>query len=71
MSTTTNTETFVVKIPARSDWSYKDYKFHLADAFVGAGVDYKSITNLAKFESGRAASKKAAKVRKRAKRASA
>jgi hypothetical protein len=71
MSTTSSTETFVVKIPAKSDWSYKDYKFHLADALLGAGVDYASITNLAKFESGRAASKKAAKVRKRAKRASA
>jgi hypothetical protein len=71
MSTTNSTETFVVKIPARSDWSYKDYKFHLADALLGAGVNYASITNLAKFESGRAASKKAAKVRKRAKRASA
>jgi hypothetical protein len=70
MSTTT-TETFVIKIPAQPDWSYKDYKFHIANALSDAFVDYKSITNLAKFESGRAASKKAAKVRKRAKRASA
>jgi uncharacterized protein YbjT (DUF2867 family) len=70
MSTTT-TETFVVKIPAQPDWSYKDYKFHIEDALMASGVGYKSITNLAKFESGRAASKKAAESRKRAKRASA
>jgi hypothetical protein len=64
MSTTT--ETFVVKIPARPDWTYRDYRFHLEDAFAAAGVDYASITNLAKFESGRSASKKAAKARKQA-----